>query len=303
MIKLKINRNSFLFPLLFLLIFYSIAVWRYMATGKVFYLWNFGYLGTSIAFGIFFADVLPKKYAGWGRRITQLLIGTYLLLFVGFIKKENMQIEGFWFYLFSGVFAGATLHYFIAKICGPFIFNRGWCGWACWTAMILDFLPWKKPVHDISKKWSLFRYFHFFIVMGLVTVFFFVNKFNLRIYSGDNHELYWLLAGNGLYYLLGVFLAWRIKDNRAFCKYICPIPVFQKTGARFSLLKNEIEDGKCIDCGKCESNCPMQIKLLDYKSRGERILSTECILCLNCINLCPVNAVSMTFKVDFKKKV
>ena len=34
-----------------------------------------------------------------------------------------------------------------------------------------------------------------------------------------------------------------------------------KIGARFSLLKNEIDSNKCIECRKCEVNCPIQIKL------------------------------------------
>ena len=52
-----------------------------------------------------------------------------------------MQIEGFWYYLFTGVFEAATIHYAVAKIFGPLLFGSGWCGYACWTAMVLDFLP------------------------------------------------------------------------------------------------------------------------------------------------------------------
>lgn len=32
------------------------------------------------------------------------------------MSQENMQIEGFWYYLFSGVFEAATIHYAVAKI-------------------------------------------------------------------------------------------------------------------------------------------------------------------------------------------
>ena len=30
------------------------------------------------------------------------------------------------------------------------------------------------------------------------------------------------LAGNALYYIAGIALAFAFKDNRAFCKYLCP---------------------------------------------------------------------------------
>ena len=39
-----------------------------------------------------------------------------MLLYLGVISRENMQIEGFWYYLFLGVFEAATIHYAVAKI-------------------------------------------------------------------------------------------------------------------------------------------------------------------------------------------
>ena len=69
-----------------------------------------------------------------------------MLLYLGVISCENMQIEGFWYYLFLGVFEAATIHYTVAKIFGPLFFGRGWCGYACWTAMVLDFLPYKLSI-------------------------------------------------------------------------------------------------------------------------------------------------------------
>jgi len=75
--------------------------------------------------------VLPRKQKPSARRLTQVLVGMYLLCFIGLYKIENIQLEGFFLYLFSGFFAGSVIHYLIAKILGPVIFNRGYCGWAC----------------------------------------------------------------------------------------------------------------------------------------------------------------------------
>lgn len=298
--KWDISLKNVIIPVLLASVFYGIAIWRFSATGKEFYLYNFGYIGTALALGIFFFSSLPKKHVLWGRRISQLLIGLYMLVYLGFILKENMQIEGFFFYLMMGVFAGATLHYFIAKIAGTVIFGRGWCGWACWTAMILDLLPWKKPKNGRIHSLGILRYFHFLFSLGIVLYFWFILDY--RAYSSQTLiEVYWLVTGNFLYYLVGILLASMLKDNRAFCKYICPIPVLQKIGSRFSLLKIEIDLEKCIDCGMCEKICPMDIKLLDYKNNGQRVLSTECILCLSCVNVCPKSAVGLTNKLDTGK--
>jgi len=139
-------------------LFFGIGIWRLLATGNWFYLVNFGYIGSSIWIGDLLMRILPSKKKVIGRKVTQLMIGLYMLGFLGFIGHENMQIEGFFFYLLAGVFAGATLHYFIAKIVGPLIFGRAWCGWACWTAMVLDFLPWTKPKTGRIRYLGLIRY-------------------------------------------------------------------------------------------------------------------------------------------------
>lgn len=294
--NLKISFKTVRIPLFIILIFYTVAFWRYFATGKSFYIFNFIYIGTSVALGIFLFDALPKKHVLWGRRISQLLIGLYMLGYVGFINHENMQIEGFFFYLFGGVFAGATLHYFIAKIIGVAMFNRGWCSWACWTAMVLDFLPWKRSPGRY-KKAQIFRYIHFFLSLGLVLYFWFVIK-ERDVYNQSILEVYWLVWGNLFYYTVSIILAAVIKDNRAFCKYLCPIPVFQKVLSRFSLLKVTIKDESCSECGLCERDCPMDIKLLEYKKDSQRVLSTECIMCVTCSNICPHSAVDLTMKLD-----
>ena len=84
---------------------------RYLATSKIFFLFNFAIIGSAIGFGIFLNGALPRKQVLWERRIAQILIASDMLIFLGFINRENMLIEGFFFYLLMGIFAGATLHY------------------------------------------------------------------------------------------------------------------------------------------------------------------------------------------------
>jgi ferredoxin-type protein NapH len=72
-----------------------------------------------------------------------------------------------------------------------------------------------------------------------------------------------LAPGNGLYYALGVGLAFRFRDNRAFCKYICPLTVFLKAGARLSVLEVAGDMALCTECGACDRMCPMDIRILD----------------------------------------
>jgi len=218
------------------LIFWGIAILFWQLKGNIFFLFNFGYIGTAIAIGAGAYELLPRKKKPGGRRLAQFLVGIYMLGFLGFIKYENMQIEGFFFYLLGGFFAASVIHYLVAKVFLPVFFGRGWCGWACWTAMILDYLPYKKNKSGrVSSKWEKLRYIHFGLSLALVLILWFA--FTYRPEQKSATELMWLFTGNLLYFLSAIILAYALKDNRAFCKYVCPITAILKVGSRFALYK------------------------------------------------------------------
>jgi len=265
-------------PLFILSIFEAVAVTLWLAKDNLFYLFNFSYIGLSIALGLFLF-IRKHRHA---RRVTQLLVGTYMLVYLGLICNENMQIEGFWYYLFTGVFEAATIHYAVAKIFGPLIFGRGWCGYACWTAMVLDFLPWKAPAQP-RRKLGWIRYVTFAISLVFVSALFLAHAGNME------KIMFWaFLIGNVVYYAVGIGLAFAFKDNRAFCKYICPITVFLKPMSYFSLLRVRCDKSKCVSCGKCRQVCPMNVDMTDNSRNREN--GTECILCFECAKNCPKNA-------------
>ncbi|ABR56414.1 4Fe-4S ferredoxin iron-sulfur binding domain protein [Methanococcus aeolicus Nankai-3] len=280
-------------------VFMGYALFTYFKTKNIFLIFNFVYIGSSIALGLFLINGAPRKLIPTIRRIILFLIGIYLLVYVGFIRTENMQMEGFFFYLFGGIFAGSTIHYLIAKIFGPIIFGRGFCGWACWIVMIFELLPYKKSRGRI-KNLGIVKYIVLFLSFGIVLYFW--NR-GYTIYNYPEREILWFVVGLLLYYLSGIILAFAFNDNRAFCKYLCPIPPIQNILGRFSLIKMSIDKDKCVDCGLCEKNCPMDIKLLDYKNENKRILSTECILCSTCSSVCPKHAISTKIKFDFGKDI
>ncbi len=270
--------KNFILPAVIWLIFESIAITLWLTMQNIFYLLNFSYIGTSITIGL----ILFRLHYKHARRVAQFLVGTYMLVYLGLLCNENMQIEGFWYYLFTGVFEAATIHYAVAKIFGPLIFGRGWCGYACWTAMILDLLPYKIPQQP-RKKWSWVRYITFAISLIFVSALFLAQVENIE------RIMFWaFLIGNCLYYIVGIILAFLLKDNRAFCKYICPITVFLKPMSYFALLRVKCDKSKCVSCGKCKKVCPMNVDITDNSRQREN--GTECILCFECTKVCPKNA-------------
>ena len=277
--KEKRSWKKYLPPLLLLLLFEAVAVTLWLAKGNLFYLLNFSYIGGCLALG----TALFTAGKGYARRFVQLAVGLYMLVYLGIISRENMQIEGFWYYLFLGSFEAATIHYAVAKIFGPLLFGRGWCGYACWTAMVLDLLPYKQPQAHRREKLGALRYVMFALSLALVSGLFLTKAAQLE------RIMFWLfLAGNALYYAVGIALAYGLKDNRAFCKYLCPVTVFLKPMSYFSLLRVHCDESKCVHCGKCLRVCSMDVEV--NKESRKRKNGTECILCYECTKSCPTKA-------------
>lgn len=147
--------KQYLFPVSIWGLFEVIAVTLWLAMDNLFYLLNFTYIGSCLA------------------------IGLYMLVYLGIILNENMQIEGFWYYLFLA---------------------------------------------DMSNLAQIMLWF--------------------------------FLIGNLIYYGLGIILAFILHDNRAFCKYICPITVFWKPASYYALLRVKFDEDTYILCGNCIDICP-----------------------------------------------
>lgn len=273
--------KKYMFPIALWLLFEAISVTLWLTLDNIFYLLNFSYIGTCLALGIFF---YTKRFK-YARNIVEFAVGLYMMVYLGILCRENMQIEGFWYYLFLGVFEAAVIHYAIAKIFGPLLFGRGWCGYACWTAMVLDLLPFKTPQQP-RRKIGWIRYVIFIASLMMVGAFVTIHIQQLE------RVMFWsFVIGNAIYYAVGIGLAFACQDNRAFCKYICPITIFLKPASYFSLLRVKTDLDRCVSCGQCQKVCPMNVEVSN-PSRSRRN-GTDCILCFQCVDECPKNALHL----------
>lgn len=148
--------------------------------------------------------------------------------------------------------------------------------------MILDLLPYKQPKSS-RKNWGFIRYITFTLSLVLI-----IGLFLMKIDNLDKIMFLLFIVGNVLYYIVGISLAFVLKDNRAFCKYICPVTVFLKPMSYYSIIRVHCNEHKCIKCGKCLKVCPMNVEV--NKDSRKRINATECILCYECVKECPVKA-------------
>jgi ferredoxin-type protein NapH len=259
-------------------------------------------VGLSISLGVFLSIRLNNP--DLGRKISLSIISLVFLIFLGIMQRENMQIEETVIYLAyfitTGVFTRVLIHYAIAKVFGPLIWGRGYCGWACYTAALLEWLPIKEN-KPIPKKYTYIRIP--VLIVSLLIPFILIqsgydyytrhidSSITSFVESKKLDQFIWFLVGYILYYIVGIILAFVFKKKRAFCKVFCPVSLIMKLPTRVSLVKINPTGNKCIKCGKCNEVCPMDVDVRKYIENGQKILSTECVFCRNCINICPVKAI------------
>ena len=154
----------------------------------------------------------------------------------------------------------------------------------------MEWLPVKKE-GPIKPEYKKLRYLSLGISIVFPLILIFFLNYDVRSDYLDRSEMAWMLIGNGIYYLIGIPLAFIFKDRRAFCKVACPVSLVMKLPSRLSLVKIEPSGKDCIKCGQCSRKCPMDIDVMAYISRGQKVKNTECILCMECVRNYPVGAI------------
>lgn len=148
----------------------TIGLTLYTFAGWWGFLLIFPWIGFSITLGCLIAIKRKGIKKDLGRRICLLMISPLFLLFLGICQRENLQLEEFVFYLLlflqTGMIVRVFIHFCIAKIFGPFIWGRGFCGWACWTAALMEWLPIKEN-RKTPTHLTRYRYLALIINIGI----------------------------------------------------------------------------------------------------------------------------------------
>ena len=252
----------------------------------------FSWCGLAISTGMVLRTVLPGRRRLLGRKVSLLMILPCLLLFVPIANRENFQLEGVVLIVVVGFFSKGFIHYLIAKLLGPLVWRRGFCGYACWTAAVLDWLPIRVRESRIPRAYRRLRYLTFALSIAVPVFVVFVLSYDVRADYLNRQEMIWMFASNGLYYAVAVPLAFGLRDRRAFCKYLCPVPVVMAPAASVGLLKIKPNpEVACTDCGACNRFCPMGVDVMGYMQRNQPVVDTECVLCNDCTIVCPAGKI------------
>ncbi|MEW5774664.1 MAG: 4Fe-4S dicluster domain-containing protein [Thermodesulfobacteriota bacterium] len=252
----------------------------------------FPWIGFSLSLGMAVRRHDRPGQLSLGRRLALLLILPALLLAVPLGNRENFQLEGVVLLILAGYFGKGVIHLAVAKVFGPFIWGRGFCGWACWFAAVLDWLPLdpsrRKP---IPPGWKRLRYAALALSLALPLVLVLGYGFDVRGQFLGRMEPAWMFVSCAVYYALAAPLALAFADRRAFCKTLCPLPPLMHFQTMCARLGRRPTGEPCTGCGACDRACPMDVAPQSFIAAGQRVRSGECINCGECVRACPVGAI------------
>ncbi|MDD3198336.1 MAG: 4Fe-4S binding protein [Eubacteriales bacterium] len=105
----------------------------------------------------------------------------------------------------------------------------------------------------------------------------------------------WLFGWKSL--VLIIIIAASIVTMRPFCRYVCPLGAIYGFFNKISLYRVQVEQDKCISCGRCTRQCPMAVPV-PFSANG-----SDCIRCGECATVCPTGAIHVGFdrKISIKK--
>ncbi len=83
--------------------------------------------------------------------------------------------------------------------------------------------------------------------------------------------------------VLIVFIVTSMLNKRFWCKYLCPFGAVLAIFNKIAPLRLVANQSSCTTCGRCATECPM-----DIQNVPENLRSAECIQCLECLETCSV---------------
>lgn len=93
-----------------------------------------------------------------------------------------------------------------------------------------------------------------------------------------------LVCGCATVYFLGA---------RGLCRFGCPYAGLITPAANLSPVSITVDPSRCDGCGRCTAACTQHVRVLEETSRFGAVVSASCIRSLDCIDVCPHQALSL----------
>lgn len=184
---------------------------------------------------------------------------------------------------YSPILMVLTFICMLAPIVFSFRYGRAWCGNFCPRASfnnsVLSIISYKRDIPKFFKS-NIFRIIMFILLMS----FFGINIYhtNGNLIKIGNTFLKMMLLTTVIQICLGVLV-----HPNVWCTF-CPMgtAAFYITKFKGKSQVNIKFNKKCLNCGNCKKQCPIQIDVPRWYSYG-KVLDADCMKCRKCMNECP----------------
>lgn len=188
------------------------------------------------------------------------------------------------------------------------IAGRAFCGWLCPLGAVQDYLarlarrlsgqtrfirgkpsPARFPTRLPKQvdRWARTLKYALLVLILWVSVIATSASLNTNVYPPLHflcpvRALFSFQVKNGLLWsVLMTFIATSLLIERFWCKYLCPLGAALAVFNKIAPLRLKVAENRCVDCGRCNTECPMDIGNAHVNSRDP-----ECIQCLECLETC-----------------
>ncbi|MCP4377670.1 MAG: 4Fe-4S dicluster domain-containing protein [bacterium] len=168
---------------------------------------------------------------------------------------------------------------------GGAVRGRYVCGHLCPRGSFFDRLislaSRKSPIPNALRN-RAFRWVVFACMMGFMAYRVSVNPASIYHWG----RVFWVMCV--ITTAIGVVLGVAVHQ-RTWCAF-CPMGTVQSAlGGKKKPL--QIDSDLCVECGKCEKACPINLAIIIHKDSGV-LNEPDCLKCPECIAACPTNALS-----------
>jgi MauM/NapG family ferredoxin protein len=199
----------------------------------------------------------------------------------------------------------------LALVALTLVFGRAFCGWLCPVGTLHQIVSWatrrlrRGPPSQVNRWRPHFRWKYLLLIALLAATLLgssqlgLLDPLSLALRSiaagllpaveaalpGESFRpriYHWAWLTGGLFLVL---LAANVWIARWWCRALCPLGALLGWVARGAIYRIEVDPDLCTDCDKCAADC----QGADEPFGRHRV--SECHVCLNCIGVCPENAI------------
>ncbi len=244
--------------------------------------------------------LLARKY-GWWEGLTTTPIE----------PSESME------FVKHGVI-NAGLIFFALALGSTVILGRWFCGWGCHVVMLQDLCGWIMRKMGVRPKPFRSRLLIYVPLVLALYMFVWPAFYRLAVAPWIRPDLEWpgfslhltttefwktfpgvavavpflLVCGFAAVYFLG---------SKGFCTYGCPYGGFFAPVDEFAVGRIRVTDA-CQHCGHCTAVCTSNVRVHEEVREYGMVVDPGCMKCLDCVSVCPENALYFGFGRPAKLK-